>query len=310
MLTIEKAFENESVNIVFGTNDKYARYMAVAMQSLIEHCSENHNYDIIVFETDVNDELKSKIISMADGHDNISIRFLNVSSIYDNYDTEKLFCHLYFSKEMYLRLFIPEVLQSYEKAIYLDCDVIVQSDVAELFETDVEDNYIAACRDYNSIVNISYYPKVKVYFKEVLQIEDMNTYFNSGILVMNLPVLREVNLPEKTFELLEKYKELLYPDQDLLNLICVGHTKIMQNSWNFVFGINAALVQDNHFIDLAVDWSKGLADQKIIHYISEHKPWNTPEMSYADIWWKYAKKTPVYQELLKEYFDAHPEKLK
>lgn len=32
-------------------------------------------------------------------------------------------------------------------------------------------------------------------------------------------------------------------------------------------------------------------------------------MSYADIWWKYAKKTPIYQALLKEYFDAHPEKL-
>jgi lipopolysaccharide biosynthesis glycosyltransferase len=211
---------------------------------------------------------------------------------------------------MYLRLFIPEVLSDYDKAIYLDCDTIIQADISELYEMDFEDNYICAARDYNSIVNIAYYPKVNYYFTQMLNFETMDNYINSGVLLMNLPKLRDINLPEKTFELLEKHKELLYPDQDIINLICKDKIKIIHNGWNFVFGINAALVHDNKFINMAVDWSKGLADQRIIHYISDQKPWNVPEMSYADIWWKYAKLCPIYQSLLKDYFDANPDKLK
>ena len=126
---------------------------------------------------------------------------------------------------------------------------------------------------------------------------------------MNLPKLRTVDLPKRTFELLDVHKELLYPDQDLLNLICEGNIKSLHNSWNFVFAITPSLIHNNKFLDLAIEWSQGLANQKIIHYISEVKPWKNPDMSYGDIWWKYAKKTPIYQTLLKEYFDEHPEHL-
>lgn len=308
-MKIDKIFENDSVNVVFATNNKYAKYMVVAIQSLINHANDNRNYDIIVFETDIEASLKNTIENLGTDKPNISVRCLNVASIYDEYDRDKLFCHIYFSKEMYLRLFIPQVLQDYEKAIYLDCDTIIQSDIAELFDDDISEYYLAASRDYNSIVNIMYYPKVNYYFKSVIKIKNMDMYFNSGVLLMNLTKLRPINLPQKTFELLDKYKELLYPDQDLLNLICVDHVKILDSKWNFVFGINPALVHDNRFLPLAIEWSKGLAEQKIIHYISEKKPWDLPNMSYADIWWKYAKAAPIYQILLKEYFDAHPDQL-
>ncbi len=309
MLKIDKIYE-DGVNIVYATNNKYAKYMIVSIESLLERISPDRFYEIIVLGNNIVEEMQVKIKSMAQGYPNVSIRVQDVSSVYEQYDAEKLFCHIYFSKEMYLRLFIPQVLQDYDKAIYLDCDTIVQADVAELFDMDFEGNLLCAARDYNSIVNVAHFEKVHHYFKNMLGFTDMRNYINSGVLLMNLQPLREIDLVQKTFELLDKYKELLYPDQDLLNLICRDKIKIMHNGWNFVFGINCGLVHDNHFLDMAIDWSKGLADQKIIHYISEQKPWNTPEMCYGDIWWSYAKKTPIYQELLKDYFDAHPEKLK
>lgn len=310
MLQIDKKFNNDSINVVFGTNNKYAKYLTVAIQSLVENAADDRNYDIIVFETDVVDEMKETIQSIAKDKENISIRFLNVNPFFESFDSDKLFCHLYFTKEMYLRIFIPDILKNYDKAIYLDCDIIVKSDLKELFDIDIKDYYLAAANDFNSIVNIYYYPKVDYYFNKVLQFKDMGQYFNSGVLLMNLPVLREVKLVEKTLEILDKHKELLYPDQDVLNLICEGKTKLISNSWNFVTGINAALVQDSRLVDYGALWTRGFVDQRILHFISEHKPWDVPEMSYADTWWKYAKKSPVYQILLKEYFDAHPEKLK
>lgn len=308
MISIDKKFEGNSINVVFAADNKYAYYMAVALQSLIEHANDEKNYDIIIFGTEINAELQNQISGMQ--KPNISIRFVDSKDIFSGFDTEKLFCHLYFSKEMYLRLFIPDVLKDYDKALYIDCDTIIEADVAEIFDCDIDDYYLAAVKDYNSIVNHRHYPNVQLYFDEVIKVPDINQYFNSGVLLMNLNVLREIKLVEKTVELLKKHKELLYPDQDILNLICAGNVKIIHNGWNFVFAINAALVHDNHFIQLAVEWAKGLADQKIIHFISEKKPWDTPQMSYADIWWKYAKHTPVYQKLLKDYFDKHPEHLK
>lgn len=304
---IEKAFEENSINVVFSTNNKYAYYMIVALQSLITNASPDRKYDVIILETDIVQETKDIISEMQ--KDNISIRFVNTESLFEKPENKDLFTHLYFSKEMYLRIFIPEILNNYDKAIYLDCDTIIQSDLAELFDTDINDYYLAAVKDYNSIVNFRQYPNVKLYFEEAIKIPDINSYFNSGVLLMNLNKLREIKLSERAFEHLKIHQKLLYPDQDLLNIVCAGNVKILDNGWNFVFAINPALVQNNYFIPQALEWTKGLGNQKVIHYISENKPWNTPEMAYADIWWEYAKYTKVYQPLLKDYFTAHPEKL-
>ncbi|MBD5402685.1 glycosyltransferase family 8 protein [bacterium] len=309
MINIDKIFKSNSVNIVYTTNDNYAKYMAVSVKSLIEHTSDNKNYDIIILETDIKNDLKNAIQSMADDYKNISIRFVNTESVFNSEDEKKLFCHLYYSKEVYLRLFIPEILKDYEKAIYIDCDTIIQSDVGELFDEDITNFYIAAAKEFNTITNTNDYPKVNYYFTSVLKIKDMNNYINSGVLVMNLPILRNINLSKKAFELLDIHKELLYPDQDLLNIICEDNIKIIHNDWNFIFAITPALLNDNRFIGLANEWKHGLANQNLIHYITDVKPWDNPEMTYGDIWWKYAKKTPIYQTLLKDFFDKHPEHL-
>lgn len=310
MVYIDKIFDENSVNVVLTTNNKYAKYMAVAIKSLIEHACEARNYDIIVFETDVQTELKEDIKKMADGYKNISIRFLNVNSVFEEYNSERFFCHIYLSKEMYLRLFIPTILKDYEKAIYIDCDTIAQTDIAELFDEDISQYYIGAVRDYNSIVNIIAHEKVKYYFKSILKIENMDNYINSGVLLMNLPILRNIDIPKKMCEILDFHKELLYPDQDLINLICADKIKYVHSGWNFVFAVNPLLISNNRCLNFAIEWSKGLAEQKIIHFLSEVKPWNNPDMSYGDVWWKFAKKTPCYKTLLTEYFDNNPEALK
>lgn len=309
MVKIDKIFEKDSINIVFGTNNNYAKYLTVALNSLIEKTSANRFYDIIILETDVKENLKQLIKSLAENKANISIRFVNTEEIFKSLESKNLFCHIYFTKEMYLRLFIPDILQDYEKALYIDCDTLIQADVAELFDIDLDDNYIAAVKDFNTIVNVKHYQKINYYYSQVLKFGVLDNYFNSGVLVMNLNEFRRINLIEKTLELLSIHKELLYPDQDLLNIICKNKVKILESGWNYVFSVNSSLIYDNYFIPLAIEWAQGLANQKIIHYLSENKPWKCPELGYSDIWWFAAKKTLLYQDLLKEYFDAHPEHL-
>lgn len=305
---IKRKFEDNSVNVVFSSNNKYAYYLIVALHSLLMHVSAEKKYDIIILETDIEPELKNLISGMQ--KENVSIRLVNTEIIFNEIEIKNLFCHLHYTKEMYLRIFIPELLQDYDKAVYIDCDTIIQADVSELYDIDVNDYFLGVIKDFNIIVNYTYLPNVKSYFDDFIHIPDINSYFNSGVLLMNLNKLREMPLRKKAFECLSQFERLFYPDQDVLNLICAGKVKFLNNGWNFAFAINPALVQNNVFIPLALEWTKGLANQKIIHYTSEIKPWNGPEMAYSDIWWGYAKETPVYQKLLKDYFTAHPEKLK
>lgn len=300
----------KEINVVYGANNKYAQYLCITLNSLIENTSEENTYNIYILETDISDQNKEYLLQLKKNKKNINIIFLNTNEIFEKYGSEKLFCHLYFTKEMYLRIFIPQILSDAKKAIYIDVDTMVHADVAEFFGIDLGDYYLAASRDFNTIVNVKYYDSVKKYFQEILKFDDMTTYFNSGVLLMNLEKLREINVVEKTYELLDKYKELLYPDQDILNLICRDHTLIIDNNWNYVPLINLALIQDEEFQPIAKEWAKGMGNRKITHYISEEKPWDFPDRYYSTKWWKEAKKTPVYQDLLKEYFTKHPEHLK
>ena len=299
----------KEVNVVYAANNKYAQYLCVTLNSLIENTSENNHYNIYILETDISEENKNYIKQISDDKEHINVQFINTNEVFEKYGSEKLFCHLYFTKEMYLRIFIPLILSDKDRALYIDIDTIVMGDVADIFDIDLGDNYLGAARDFNTVVNYKYYDSVRKYFGEVLGFKDMTKYFNSGVLLMNLNKLREINIVEKTYELLEKYKELLYPDQDILNLICEDHKLILDNCWNYVPLINMALIQDEDFYEVSKEWVKGVANRKIIHYISEEKPWEFPDRFYSTKWWHEAKKTPVYNDLLKEYFTKHPEKL-
>ncbi len=295
------------INVVYGCNNKYAKYLCVSIYSLIEHSNKDNDYNVIILETDISQELKDDILSLE--KDNVKINFISVADKFKEQANEKLFCYLYFTKEMYLRMFIPEILKEYDRAIYIDIDTIIMSDIASLYQIDLEDNYIGAVKDFNTIVNLKFYDNLNKYYNNNLKIKDMNKYFNSGVLLMDLQKLRNISILEKTYEILDQFKELLYPDQDILNLICEGHVKILDNNWNFVPLINVSLIQDETFQNLASEWAKGLSDRKIIHYISNEKPWDEPKRYYSAGWWKTAKKTPVYQKLLSEYFQKHPEEL-
>ena len=299
-IKIEKAFKQESVNIVFATNDDYACYMAVALKSLLDNRDVEKLYDIIILESNVTNENMAMITSMCDS-EKVSIRFVNSDDIYETMDTSKLFCHLHFSKEMYLRLFIPQIMPTYKKVIYLDCDTLITGDISKLMDVDLGSDYVAAVRDYNTIVNFRAFPNVKTYFSVNLKLKDINNYVNSGVLLMNIPEMLKIDMSKEIFDLLDYYKEFLYPDQDILNLICEDKIKIIPNSWNYVVITNTRLIQDDYFKNLAVEFVQGIANQYVIHFLSEIKPWKYPNMYYGHIWWDYAKKTPFLQILITKF---------
>lgn len=137
----------DDVVVVFAASENFVPYLSVALQSLIEHASAERRYDIVVLTRDIS---PSSMITLSRqvNRDNIGIGFLDAEAAIGN---RKLPHYGHFRLETYFRLLAPSLLPSVRKAVYLDSDLVVLADIAELWDMDVEGYLLGATRDADKI---------------------------------------------------------------------------------------------------------------------------------------------------------------
>ena len=140
---LEPVYEN-GVPIVLSANNKFAPYLDVMIRSIAANASENRKYDIIILYNDISEKNRGLISWAVKEYENISIRFIRVC---EYFDADKLFVDQHLSVETYYRLIIPEIMPGYHKILYLDCDMVVNHDVAELYDMDLQGCIIGAAKD-------------------------------------------------------------------------------------------------------------------------------------------------------------------
>lgn len=134
----------EIIPIFFAVDDEYIPFLAVTLQSIVEHSTEENYYVIKILCTNISEENKEKINKYT--KDNISIEFVDLN-YYIEKIKNKLYTRDYFSMTTYFRLFISNLYPQYNKAIYLDSDIVLLTDVVELYKEDIGDNLVGAVRD-------------------------------------------------------------------------------------------------------------------------------------------------------------------
>jgi lipopolysaccharide biosynthesis glycosyltransferase len=272
----------EVIPIFFAVDDGYIPCLAVALESLIENASKNYYYSIKVLYTNINEENKRKINKYR--RENVSIEFVDLN-YYIEKIKDKLYTRDYYTKTTYFRLFIPNLYPQYTKAIYLDSDITVLGDISELYNIDLGDNLIGAAPD-GVIQTIRVFQE---YAEKVVGVEDYRNYFNAGILLMNLDALRKIDFQDKFVYLLETIKFTVAQDQDYLNRLCKGRTKIIDIGWDRM--------------PVSID-DYPEENIKIVHYNLADKPWHYDDIRYGEYFWKYAEKTEYYDylKLLKDNY--------
>lgn len=267
--------KERTIPIFFAIDDNYIPFLAVALQSLIEHSSKENNYEIKVLYTYVSEEGKKSINKYK--RENVNIEFVNVNSYIKEIE-EKLYTRDYFSKTTYYRLFIPELYPEYDKALYLDSDIVILSDIADLYNIDMGDNLIAATSD-EAVSNIKAFQE---YVEKVVGVIDYKKYFNAGVLLMNLKELREFKFQEKFLYLLGTVKYAVAQDQDYLNRLCKGRVKIIDGSWDKM-PVGGRLLKKEEL--------------NLIHYNLVSKPWHFDGIVYEEYFWEYAGKTEFLEKI-------------
>ena len=286
---LQRLFEQERdkiIPIVLATNQLYFMYAGVTIQSIIQHKNPDRFYDIYILHTDLTDEMQTSLMDLT--NDNLRVKCINIK----NKITKD--CHFYarsyFSEATFYRLIIPELFYGYDKILYLDCDLVVKTDIAELFDTNIEDYIIGAAK--NPIRS-----RVAEYCIKTLNVLPDN-YFNAGVLLINISQWIKNGISQKCYKLLDPNKQFYCPDQDALNIACKGKVFLLSPTWNCLWQVT--LPEKEEYLKKDQQWwyEESYQNARILHYTSAIKPWKNPEYRLAHIWWSYARKSPFYEQIL------------
>lgn len=266
----------DSVKIVFAVDDRYIPFLAVAIQSLVDHSSKDNYYSIKILHTDVSEKNKKKIEKYIS--ENISIEFVDLNYYLEKIK-DKLYTRDYYTNTTYFRLFLPELYPQYNKVLYLDSDIVILDDIANLYKINMGDSLVAAAPD-DIIQNNKVFQD---YVEKVVGVSDYKHYFNAGVLLMNLDQLRKFKFQEKFIYLLSTIKFSVAQDQDYLNRLCKGRVKLLSIAWDRMPIPNDKIKTE---------------DIKILHFNFACKPWHFEDVLYKEFFWQYAKKTDFYNEII------------
>jgi lipopolysaccharide biosynthesis glycosyltransferase len=250
----------EYIPIVFCFDHKYEKYAAVSIFSVLEHAKEAPTKIYCIVPSADVQKLTSVRALEAMGHD------ITVIGADDRlFSSWKSFAH--FSRVSYLRLLIPDLIDE-KKVIYLDSDLIVQSDLSALYNIPIDDFLLAGVIDPAGDVTTRL-PRAYA-----------DRYINAGVLVMNLVGMRQDGFLEKCAQLYWRHHELLqWGDQCLINKYAESRKIIVEPKWNrLIFADQISRRK----------WNE-LVDSPIIHFTGPLKPWTAdciPDI--ASLWWKYA----------------------
>lgn len=295
---IEPAFSNENVvNVVFSSSDYFSVYLGVCLASLIKHANRTRFYDIIVMERGITEGNKNRILKLADGISNISIRFCNISKDISKYNffinSERI------SQETYYGLLVPHILENYKKAIIMDCDMIVMQDVAELFDNDLNGYVAGGVKDaiLQGWLN-NPYNDTRDYYEQI-HAKDPTTYVNGGLLLIDFDKYREMINLEMLFDSINN-NQYRVVDQDCFNTLLEGYVKPLDPKWNhmvYVVGAISQAIEDSPY-KVREEYFNARKNPGIIHYASENKPWNNTALDFAEEFWKTARNTDFYEILI------------
>ncbi|WP_319421892.1 glycosyltransferase family 8 protein [Pleurocapsa sp. FMAR1] len=290
--------ENDPIIVVCAADNNYAMPLAVTMRSATENLKGNFKISFFVIDGGITNPNKQKLLKSLN-LEKCEVEFVSISNsllrdIEEAHKStqldEKKIKASYVSIASFYRLIIPELLSSkFEKAIYLDCDLVVKGNLGELWQTNIGNNYLLAAQD-------TWIPYVssstgKLNYQE-LGIESNAKYFNAGVLVINLKKWREDRLSDKAIKYFaQNIKHLGWYDQDVLNALFIGKWQELDPRWNMspisVYGYLSW--QESPFSEEI--YNSLIRDPYIIHYVSAAKPWTSRHTLLKQYFFEYVDMT-------------------
>ena len=173
---------NRSIALI--CDDKYVMPTAVTIQSIKDTYKGVSHVDVYVCTFGLNDSNCIFLESLSTDCFSVIIKICEADK-YKNY-IERINQKTHVTPTSLLKFELPNILPDVDKLLYLDSDIIVKGDLEELFQIDIKDYYLAASPEIWRNLD-------KYWAGEDFSIEN-SFYFNSGVLLYNLNLMRIDNI--------------------------------------------------------------------------------------------------------------------
>ena len=306
---LRPAHQDQNVPIVLSCNESFVDFMDVLISSILQNSSSDRNYDIIVLEKDLSERSKKKLVHSYAVLPNFSIRFFNMNAALSVLEGQDIHIEGYVPLETYNKIFLNEILEGYDKIAYVDTDIVVNRDIAEFLDIDLFGRSIGASLNVANIHAAQTKKEIKgrqfqKYLTSDLGILDHNKYFQAGILLIDLEHPNTKKLFRKSLEKIKQIREPIFFDQCIFNSIFYGDVYFFSTEWNVVWYLeNYSHLRETVPDELFFDYARSRNNPAIVHFASGNKPTNTINWRLGTYFWRYARQSGSYKNLL-ESLDA------
>ncbi|MDR0733163.1 MAG: glycosyltransferase family 8 protein [Dysgonamonadaceae bacterium] len=275
----------DAIHALSCVDKRYLQHLEVLIISLFENktCPNAVIYHIL-YDNDLNDADKKPFTDIEKKY-HATVVFHDVGRLSQKYEHVVRYGHV--SRAGLYRISIPEIFSSdITKVLYLDCDIVINGDIFDLWNTDISNYAVAAVEDAVSFSR-----------HQALMMPEKSLYFNSGVLLINLEKWALLNATDKILKFMIDFPERrAYNDQDGLNAF-------LHDSWLRLppkYNQQSALyyLPCKRLVYSGKEYAEAIRHPVIIHYIGvikDTKPWH-----YIDIhplkkyYYKYLKLTSCH----------------
>ncbi len=270
----------DKIHVFFSINDDYAKYLSVAMISILKNTSSSIFFHII--NSGLSPENIRKINSVKNIK-NFEIDYFRVDNDIFKDIPECADAHV--SDEPDHKFLVSNIDKNIDKAIILDVDIIFVDDIKKLWDIDITDNYIGASID-------RVFSNDKEKWRKYYSLPEKYDYINSGVMVANLKKWRHESISEKLFEVAHKNAKILrFPDQDTFNMTFAPKVKYFPQIFNYTPNLGYDDIKEEENIRM---------NAVVVHWAGHEKPWNNQNVYMCDEFFKYARLSPFYESILYE----------
>lgn len=269
------------IHLACAADEKYAVYCAAMLHSALESCAPLSLEVHFLHPENLSELTLRRLRDLVEcTGSKFSPTMIEADAVQDLPGTG------YFPKIIWYRSLLPQLKPELDRVLYLDCDTLVLDTLLPLWETDLRGHLVAAVQNLIAPALATRH--------HALGIPPTQTYFNSGVLLMNLELMRREHCVERLFKHARQYRaKSIWPDQDSLNKVLGTKCHFLHPRWNCqnsfyywpqareVFG-DVVLAEATRFP--AILHFEGPPDTKPWHYLNAHP--------FREHYWRHLRATP------------------
>ena len=266
------------ISIAYAPDDNYVNQTVVSMKSALEH---NEQVEFIIMYSKLSAESMQKLGAVGG-----SLRLIKMD--------ESQFADLTLSKwvtvQAWFRIKLPDLCKDLDKVLYLDCDTLIRGNLDELFSLDLTDKYLAGVKD---VWGVSKYVK-RLDMKS-------GVYVNSGMLLFNCDYCRKEHFFDKVVDFAKNNAKIIeFCDQDSINKVVDEYKLVISPKYNLM----DTWWRGGYYEfegEEETEYLQAKENPVIVHLTGLKPAFKGCGNKFKDEWWEVAKKTKIYDELLRDY---------